>query len=292
MAAKKKPKKKGLSILLVAKQNKAGIKHVKEAERLLRRYTDEIHLDKSTAFRFRKRGMPIRKFKGDLIVTIGGDGTFLITAHHANVPILPVRIEGKGFLCTTDWKDFKKYYPRLFKKKYTIAERLRIKAVKMPTDSISKYLDRLHKKDYPMAVNEIAFARKRPSKLLNIEVTVDDVTFSMMGDGVMISTPSGSTAYSASAGGSIIDPKLSVLNIIPLYPFYSKVKPIVIPSDKKIVISVRGGDCCLVVDGHGGDYFKENSHFVIEKSKPAKIIYFEEPKFFERVKKDLFEQKI
>jgi hypothetical protein len=62
-----------------------------------------------------------------------------------------------------------------------------------------------------------------------------------------------------------------------------------VPADKKIEIKVNGGECALIVDGHGGDYFKKDARFVIEKARPAKVIQFEEPDFFGRVRRDLFD---
>lgn len=274
---------------MVAKQNKAGMKALRQTERVLRRHTDDIHIDRSSAFRLRKIGTSIRKFRGDIIITLGGDGTFLLTAHKASVPVLPVRIEGKGFLCIVDYKDFLKCIPRLFRKKYTLVERMRLKCTRVRSGKMSKYIEKIHTKEYPPAVNEVAFARKRPSKLLNIEIEIDGVLYRMIGDGVMFSTPAGSTAYSSSAGGSIIDPKLSVISIVPLYPFYSKSKPMIVPADKRITVTVRGGDCALIVDGHGGDYFKSDARFEVEKGKPVKVIVFEEQNFYKRVKNTLLE---
>ncbi len=286
----KKKKKGNLSILLVAKQNRTGIKALKQVEKILKRYTDDIDIDRSSAFRLRSRhGASIKKFRGDVIITLGGDGTFLLTAHRASVPILPVRIEGKGFLCTIDYNDFIKQVPQLFKKKYTIIERMRLKCTKLPAGKISKYIERIHTVEYPLSVNEVAFARRRPSKLLNIELEIDGTIYRIVGDGVMFSTPSGSTAYSASAGGSIIDPKLNVISIIPLYPFYSKTRPMVVPADKRVRVTVRGGECALIVDGHDGDYFKSDVSFVVEKGRPAKVIVFEEQNFYQRVKDVLIE---
>ena len=86
---------------------------------------------------------------------------------------------------------------------------------------IEKYMSKIRHKEYPPSINEIAFARKRPSKVLGVEMTVEDTVLKFAGDGVMISTPNGSTAYNASAGGSIIDPELQVFSVTPLYPFYS-----------------------------------------------------------------------
>jgi NAD+ kinase len=286
----RKHRKNGMSILLVAKQNKAGLAALQKTEKMLRRYTDDIHVDRSSGFRLRRIGTSIRKFRGDLIITLGGDGTFLLTAHRANVPILPVRIEGKGFLCTTDYGDLQKHLPALFKKKYSVSERMRLKCTKIMSGKISKYIGKIRHSDYPLSVNEIAFARKRPSKLLNIEMEIDGVSYSVVGDGIMFSTPSGSTAYNASAGGPIIDQKLPVISVLPLYPFYSKAKPMVVPADKQVFVTVRGGECALIVDGHGGDYFKSDSRFVIEKAKPAKVIVFDEQNFYERVKRTLLEE--
>ena len=102
----------------------------------------------------------------------------------------------------------------------------------------------------------------------------------------MIATPSGSTAYHASAGGQVIDPSLDVISILPLYPFFSNIKPLLIPASKKIEISIKSGDCAVIVDGHGGEYISKNSEFIIEKGDPVKIINLSEYSFFEKFKKE------
>ncbi len=273
-------------ILIVAKQNKLGLKMARKLEAALKGKAD-VHFDKSSALRLRKHGHSIRKFTGDFIITIGGDGTFLWTAHKANVPILPVRIEGYGFLCTTDFSELLENIKNLLKGNYKTTERTRLACYKIPTTKLQKYIVKIRHKDYPMAVNEIAFARKRPSKILSISFRIDDVVFDNVGDGVMFATPAGSTAYHASAGGPIIDPKLPVIGIVPLYPFFNKAKPMVVPADKKIEVEIKSGDCALVIDGHGGDYVKAGSKFIIERAKPVKVIYFSEKNFYHKVKSQL-----
>ncbi len=281
-----KESKKKKEILIVAKQNKLGMKLARRLEKVLKDKA-ELHFDKSSAIRLHKRGHSIRKFKGDFIITIGGDGTFLWTAHKAVVPILPVRIEGYGFLCTTDFTELIANIAGLLKGDYKVSERTRINCTRLPATKFQTYFERIRSREYPHAVNEIAFARKRPSKILNVTYKIDDVIFENVGDGVMFSTPHGSTAYHASAGGAIIDPKLPVMGIVPLYPFFNKSKPMVVPLDKRIEVEIKSGDCALVIDGHGGDYVKAGTRFMIEKAKPVKVMSFNEKNFYNKVRNEL-----
>lgn len=281
--------KKPMKIMIVAKQNKIGITRAKRLTKELKKYTDKISYDPSTARRvrkLRKKGASISKFDGDMIITVGGDGTFLHTAHQATAPILPVKIEGHGFLCTTDFRELIKNMDKLMKKEYKITHRTRLSCSKVSKGRMEKYINRIRHRTYPHAANEIVFSRKRPSKILDIEFKIDETIFDFVGDGVMIATPSGSTAYHASAGGQVIDPGLDVISIVPLYPFFSNVKPLLIPASKKIEVNIKSGDCAVIVDGHGGEYISKNSEFIIEKGEPVKIINLFEYNFYEKLKKE------
>jgi len=275
-----------MKVLIVAKQNKLGLKYAGKLEKRLKNFVDDISIDPSSARRFRRRGVSIRKFDGDIIITVGGDGTLLWTAHQANVPILPVKIEGHGFLCTTTYQELIDNLGVLINHDYTVTERMRLQCSKVRKGTIEKYIDRLRRRDYPPSLNEIVFARKRPSKILEMDFRIDDNVFEVKGDGLMFTTPSGSTAYSASSGGSLIDPVLNVMGIIPLYPFFSKIKPMVIPDDKKIEVNVKSGDCCVIVDGHGGEYVKNDTQFIIEKSDPLKLINISKYNFYDKLQKE------
>lgn len=288
-AIKKKVVKKKLRVLIVAKQNKLGLKMAKKLERKLSEYTDEIHFDVSTTkslSRAGKKGIKVSKFHGDLIITIGGDGTLLWTAHQTNIPILPVRIEGHGFLCTAEFNELIKNLDRIKKKNYIITERLRIKCTKAAKGKIEKYFDKFLHREYPYSMNEIVFTRRRPSKILEIEFKIDDTIYNMRGDGILFSTPLGSSAYSASAGGSLIDPSLDVIAIVPLYAFHSKIRPMVVSANKKIEVRIKGGDTALIIDGHGGEYLKSGSDFIIEKGEPMKVISFSDYNFYKRFKNE------
>lgn len=287
----KKARKKAMNILIVAKQNKLGLSRAKKLGKALREYVD-VKFDPSTARRvrrLRKTGTSITKFDGDLIITIGGDGTLLMTSHHSKVPILPIRIEGYGFLCTADFKDVMKNLDKIVNKEYKINKVMRLKCSKVSKGKIERYIEKILRKTYPPSLNEIAFARKRPSKILEIEFKIDDTIFNFVGDGIIFSTPSGSTAYSSSAGGSLIDPGLDVINIVPLYPFFSKIKPIIVPGDKKIDVKINKGECALIIDGHEGDYVKAGSEFIVEKGEPLKKVSMVDQSFYAKFKNKFLE---
>ncbi|MBI4018139.1 MAG: NAD(+)/NADH kinase [Candidatus Aenigmarchaeota archaeon] len=278
-------KRKDTKILIIAKQNKLGIRLAKKLEKQLKPFTDEIYFDRSTSLRAGMRGTSVKKFDGDIIITIGGDGTLLWTSQQIEkpVPILPVKIEGHGFLCTTTYKELSQNVRRIFTKDYKVVERTRIKCSKGTLGLIEKFFH----KEYPLALNEIVFARKRPSKILEIEFKLDGVPFLFRGDGLMFSTPSGSTAYNASAGGPIIDASLDIISIVPLYPFYSRIKSFVIPP-KKVEVTVKNGECSVIMDGHGGEYVKPNTTFIIEKGSPLKVVILNEQNTYQKVKSEFF----
>jgi len=270
------------NICIAAKQNQVGLRSAKRLEKELKNKGITAQFDRSTAIRLRKgKGISLKKFDGDLIITVGGDGTFLWTAYQAQKPILPVRLEGYGFLCTIDFKDLIKNIDKIISKKYFLFDRMRLQCTKVRKGIIERILHTT----YPLSVNEIAFARKRPSKVLQIEFTVDGTSFEFVGDGLLISTPAGSTAYAASAGGSLIDHSLETISIVPLYPFNSKIKPLIVPANKKIEVRIKGGECALIIDGHTGEYVKANSEFLIEKSHPIKVVTLSDYKFYDRYKK-------
>lgn len=271
-------------IMIVAKQNAIGINLARDLARKIENRCD-LTFDPSTALKLRKRGTSIKRFDGNFIITLGGDGTFLRASHQTALPILPVKLEGHGFLCTTTYKELEENLDRVLRSNFSISRRARLKCTKIAEKRFEKYIDRILRKEYPLSLNEIAFARKRPSKILHIEISIDGTKFEFSGDGIMLSTPTGSTAYNSSAGGSLIDPDLDAISVIPLYPFYSKIKPMIVPATKKMNITVRG-DCALVVDGHGGDYFKGEVSFLVEKGDPIKVIHLKPNKFYERFKSE------
>jgi NAD+ kinase len=247
-----------MNLLIVSKQNQLCFEASKKLEAVMKKEGHGIKFDSTTAKKMRKPGEKIEKFHGDMVITLGGDGTFIYASEKTKLPILPVRVEGFGYLSTIDFDELLKH-PFLLKDGKVI-ERARLKI----TGSGIKA---------PLAVNEIIFVRKIPSKIISICLEIDGAEFKWRGDGVIISTPSGSTAYGLSAGGSVIDPKLNAVEIVPILPFNSCMKPMTIPDSKKIKLNADSG--FILIDGTW-EKLVHDKKFVIESGEPVRVISFGE----------------
>jgi NAD+ kinase len=213
----------------------------------------------------------IRCFKG-IVITLGGDGTFLLTAQKVGCPILPVKTGGVGFLCNVEYKELMRRLNDLLARKYKIIKFMRL----------------FSGEDYPQALNEIVISRKYPSKLLELEYIIDGIRFSFAGDGVIFSTPWGSTAYNASAGGPVVDPVIDSISITPVNSFYSSVKPLVVPANKEIRVTVKRSRASIVVDGQGVADVEPGESFIVKKGTDLKVINMKRYNFYEKLRKTFF----
>jgi len=169
--------------------------------------------------------------KGTMLVTFGGDGTLLGAAHmigNCRMPILGINLGKLGFLAEVAPSEMKEAVMDLREGRYFIEERtvLRGDSEQLGGRSIS-------------AVNDIVVAKGKSSRIISLEAHVNDhyaVTY--RGDGLIVSTPTGSTAYALSNGGPIVTPQSKVLGLTPISPHSLSGRPLIIPDDS--VITVRG----------------------------------------------------
>ncbi|MCD6093051.1 MAG: NAD(+)/NADH kinase [Candidatus Aenigmarchaeota archaeon] len=243
-----------MKILIASKQNKKCLNYADGLSKKLRKH--EIVFDIQTGKALSKTSEEIERFDGDIAITIGGDGTFLRVAHQTHVPILPIRAEGVGYLCSTSFDEFVKKNIKKFDD-YEIT--------KVSTLSIKNGIKA------PRAINEIFIANDR--KITDIRFTIDETEFGFIGDGIIFSTPLGSTGHAMSLGGPFIGWDADVICIVPVAPFNSKIRPMIVPSDKKIAVKVSSG--VVIVDGFWKKPFA-GRNFVIEKGEPVKIITLED----------------
>ncbi len=187
-------------------------------------------------------GVPVSEMGdiADVVLTVGGDGTVLRTLSHMHdpVPILPVNTGRVGFLAGATPDDALDKVAEILNG-YEVERRERI-AVEVDGETL------------PPALNETVIVTSRPAKIMEFDVFHGgELVESIRSDGVVVATPTGSTAYSMSAGGPIVEPCVKSRLVVPLAPFRMQVAPWVLGSDRRTtVVPTRvGKPATVVVDG-------------------------------------------
>ena len=181
--------------------------------------------------------------KVDLIIVFGGDGTLLNSARKYlknNIPILGINMGNVGFLTDVKTEDFESIIQDILNGKFDIEERNLVSA---------SFLN-----ETVYGLNEIVIHSGAYTQLMRYRLSVNDkVVYEQRSDGLIIATPTGSTAYALSAGGPIIHPSLDVWTILPMLPQSISSRPFVISSKEKVVIRLLKGpleDAKICADGH------------------------------------------
>ena len=176
----------------------------------------------------------------DCLVVLGGDGTFLRAARAlatVDVPVLGVNSGHVGFLSKVEAGSLETALADLLAGRYSLEPRMMLSAT-LAGESHA-------------ALNDAAIVRGGQVRLVHLEVDVDDSHLATwLADGVVIATPTGSTAYSFSAGGPILDPTSRNLVVTPIAAYLASIRSIVVgPSHRVVVRVLEGGDCLLSIDG-------------------------------------------
>lgn len=200
----------------------------------------------------------------DMIFSLGGDGTFLNVARKTSttgIPILGVNIGNLGFLTGTEVHDINKTIHKIVNGQYSIEKRIMLEANVTRNDKELKKIS---------ALNDIVISRKVLSGILNLKIHIDNCFMETFpGDGLIISTPSGSTGYSLSAGGPIVDHRMDLMLITPKCSHIMQAKAFITPSDSIIsafVLEDEEYTCLLTADGQMGFELKGNDKVYITKS--------------------------
>ena len=224
-------------------------------------------------------------FDVDFVFAVGGDGTILrcITyVKDSNIPILGINTGRLGFLTSIQKEKIKEALSLLRKKEFSIIERT---IIKVNSNSSNNPFS-----EYPYALNEVTIQRKDTTSLLNISCQINDnYLTNYWSDGLIISTPTGSTGYSLSNGGSIVSPESNVILLNPIAPHNINMRSLVIPDNSKIKIDIEGSNNInLSLDSR---MYSVNSSNQIEISKAdfsVKTIKFADDNFYKRLREKLF----
>jgi NAD+ kinase len=185
----------------------------------------------------------------DALISLGGDGTLLRAARFldgADVPIMGVNLGKLGFLTSCRGKDFAKMLPRLAKGQYQMDSRMTLEAHPTGTATSSPRM---------RALNDVVLHKGGFARVLRLRVAVNrEEIGTLAADGIVISTPTGSTAYSLSAGGPIVAPTVDSILITPVSPHTLAVRPILLPPDAVITVQPEDApqEVLVTVDGQVG----------------------------------------
>ena len=211
----------------------------------------------------------------DLAVIIGGDGSFLKVARYYSrysIPVLGVNMGRLGYLAQIKPNEIDKAISKIKSNKYEIENRLMLKAIGKT------------------ALNDIVVKGQNCARTATLDLYVNDkLLCSYVSDGLIVSTPTGSTAYSLSAGGPIVSPDLKCFLIIPICPHTLNTRPIVVPSSEKITIK-NHENSKLNVSFDGQVDIVVNGEIKIEKNKNnAQILILnqQKDKFYDILKEKL-----
>ncbi|WP_461204368.1 NAD(+)/NADH kinase [Clostridium sp. DL1XJH146] len=223
--------------------------------------------------------------KTELLVVLGGDGTILRVQKKIgtkNIPIIGINFGNLGFLASMEIDDIEKGIVDICKGNYYIQERMLLECT----------LQKNKTKKIFYALNEIVISRDLISCVFKYGLKINDKLFTTyFADGIIVSTATGSTAYSLSAGGPIIDPSLSLVCITPICPHSMQSRSIIVNENNKIEIdfSSNTNDSILSIDGHICSRLDKYGKISIEKSQyKCKIVTLNGYNYYRILKKKLF----
>lgn len=209
-----------------------------------------------------RRYVGVSKFA--FLLALGGDGTILKTARYAqpnNLPLLGINLGSLGFLATGEKKNLYPILENVLKGKYTLEERI--------MSAIEVYGREKRIKQF-LALNDCVFRNPHSARTINLELKIDGQLITRyLGDGLIISTPTGSTAYNLAAGGPLVSPELPVFILTPICPHSLTLRPLIIPQEGKITIRILSNDSpvLLSLDGQEETNLKIGDQVTIKKAE-------------------------
>tara|TARA_B100000989_G_scaffold105532_1_gene77342 strand:- start:11578 stop:12465 length:888 start_codon:yes stop_codon:yes gene_type:complete len=221
----------------------------------------------------------------DFVFAIGGDGTILRSITYvkdSNIPILGVNTGRLGFLTSVQRDGINNAIINIKNKDFTVIERTILKVNLGSSNNAFA--------NFPYALNEITIQRKDTTSLLNISCKINDnYLTNYWSDGLIVSTPTGSTGYSLSIGGSIVSPESNVILLNPIAPHNINMRSLVIPNNSNIKIGFEGdNEINLSVDSRIYSISSSNKIEISKADFTIKTIKFDDDNFYKRLREKLF----
>ena len=227
--------------------------------------------------------------QSDLAVVLGGDGTLLamakaIAESGRDIPILAVNFGSLGFLTEITRPEIYDALDAVLAGRATYDQRMMLcTAASRDGDTLCRH----------MALNDVVFSRTALSRMIELSITVgDQFVAAVRADGLIVATPTGSTAYNLAAGGPIVHPAMDALLLTPIAPHTLTNRPIVIPAEREVRVrpsgSNAGDEVYVTVDGQTGFRLREGDQIAITRAeKPLRLIRSTTRSYFEVLRQKL-----
>ena len=219
----------------------------------------------------------------DFALSLGGDGTFLTTAAmvgHLDIPILGINCGHLGYLAEVQIEEVEQVLDLLINNNYTIEQRRMLEVTCSQEGKIAS----------PYALNDVGILKSGLSSMITVEVSINgEFLHNYKADGLLIATPTGSTAYNLSVGGPLLDPQVHAVILSPVATHSLNIRPLVVLDDSKIDVKVssRNGNFLLSVDGRS-QVLKQDIHLHIERSqRKIKLVRIDGQTFMQSLKDKL-----
>jgi len=220
----------------------------------------------------------------DIIISLGGDGTMLASARalgDKDIPILGINLGSLGFLTQLTPDQLECALGRVIEGNYRIEKRLVLKTEIIDGPQLNS----------PYALNDVVIDKGDVSRVINLSLYAnDEYICSYTADGMIIATPTGSTAYSLAVGGPILNPNMEALIASPISPFSLTSRPMIFRPDSTLEIRLRSehGDALLTIDGQVATRCAPKGSIKITRAKHSvKLITFAENSFYNILRRKL-----
>lgn len=226
-------------------------------------------------------------FQADFAISMGGDGTFLHTARRVGdkgIPILGINMGRLGFLSDYQAEDIPSAIEAIYDGDFNCEERSLLQA------RFTGNGDNYDPSHFPFALNEVAVLKQDNSSMISIRVDInDEYLTTYQADGLIINTPTGSTGYALSVGGSIMAPGSDTIGLVPVAPHSLTVRPLTLPADAEIAMTVesRSHNFLVSIDGRS-ESCQEGTRITIRRAPyTIKVLKRSQGSFFRTLRKKL-----
>ena len=220
------------------------------------------------------------RFHADMVISLGGDGTFLKAASRVGskgIPILGINTGRLGFLADISPEEMRETFNEIYDHRYRIEERS-VLQLKCDNPLLTRE---------PYALNEIAVLKRDSSSMISIRATIDGRPLATyQADGLIVATPTGSTAYSLSVGGPIIAPDSKTIALTPVAPHSLNIRPIVICDDREITLDVesRSHNFLVAIDGRSESCSETTRLTIAKAAHTVKVVKRINHRFFDTLR--------